>query len=474
MEVSRPANRHDESRCEEELVDDFATCEPMMAEAMPLAGHWPGEETHEANGEDHLDAAMRKGNSDGTSMVTSTLDNKTSPCAARANDHGTISDGGAAEPAVAAHASRTRSAAQVAAAAVPLMLLTAANLEVRASAMFVAGKPGPVRSGLDRAAFLPTGELVLLAWKLTVDWPQARIAQLSASFGNFDRVVALGWLIADALDLPLLERNEGEHSAWLVGKAAIYVAKKMDGLIASAKRTISKHPADSTKRADAARAAAALEAKLLSAPVEPALPLPVATAPAASASGSNAPESAASAALSAASAEAKDAQKQLKKAQRVYTAAERMWHGFMAVQDAIELKCKKLEAFIELGEKNGYDVEHMEHLRDQLEAAEAEPFDPPDTHTPRSALNAARRHNEDAQRALAQAETRVLQEQLEALDPCEPATLTELATQHEAAQTAVDACIARGSDGICALLDRLSMIHTVKERVRDEKRAQGR
>ena len=52
--------------------------------------------------------------------------------------------------------------------------------------MFVASKPGPVRLGLDRAAFLPTGELVLLAWKLTVGWPKARIDELSASFGNFD------------------------------------------------------------------------------------------------------------------------------------------------------------------------------------------------------------------------------------------------------------------------------------------------
>jgi len=31
------------------------------------------------------------------------------------------------------------------------------------------------------------------------DWPSARIDELSASFGNFDRVVGLGWLLNDAL-----------------------------------------------------------------------------------------------------------------------------------------------------------------------------------------------------------------------------------------------------------------------------------
>ena len=34
----------------------------------------------------------------------------------------------------------------------------------------------------------------------------ARINALSSSFGNFDRVVGLGWLLGDVLDLPHLDR----------------------------------------------------------------------------------------------------------------------------------------------------------------------------------------------------------------------------------------------------------------------------
>lgn len=109
-----------------------------------------------------------------------------------------------------------------------------------------------------------------------------------------------------------------------------------------------------------------------------------------------------------------------------------------------------------------------------MDEAESEPYDPPDPSPANidanKALFEAQRHNVDAQCALARAETRVLREQLEALDPGAPATLIELATQEEAAQIAVGTCIARGCDGICALLDRSSMIHALVERAWTEGR----
>jgi hypothetical protein len=40
-----------------------------------------------------------------------------------------------------------------------------------------------------------TKGLVRLASKLVSDWPQARIDNLSRSYGNFNCVVALGWLL---------------------------------------------------------------------------------------------------------------------------------------------------------------------------------------------------------------------------------------------------------------------------------------
>lgn len=37
---------------------------------------------------------------------------------------------------------------------------------------------------------------------------KADIDVLSKAYGNFDRVVGLGWLLADAVGLPVLERSD--------------------------------------------------------------------------------------------------------------------------------------------------------------------------------------------------------------------------------------------------------------------------
>ena len=239
-----------ESLCNADLGDDFAASEASIAASIPLACPMPGYESQEANELGIADHSERRGNLDDVIVSTSTVDDGSTACAARASVGSGTFDGGALELASGIDASRTRSSAQMAAAEVPLPPLTAHSLKLRDSAIFVVGKSSPIPSQLERAATLPTGELVLLAWKLTTDWPKARIEELAASFGNFDRVVGLGWLLADALGLPVLDRNEGPHSALAVGKAAISRAKKIDDAITSAKRAISKHPVDSAKRKD--------------------------------------------------------------------------------------------------------------------------------------------------------------------------------------------------------------------------------
>jgi hypothetical protein len=81
------------------------------------------------------------------------------------------------------------------ASAEPEAAITVDALAVRADLMFIAGLPEPGASAMNALASKATKGLVRLASKLVSDWPQARIDNLSRSYGNFDRVVALGWLL---------------------------------------------------------------------------------------------------------------------------------------------------------------------------------------------------------------------------------------------------------------------------------------
>ena len=47
----------------------------------------------------------------------------------------------------------------------------------------------------------------------------AHVKALSKSFGNFDRVVAQGWLVADALGLPLLLHKQAHAVGLKVRRA---------------------------------------------------------------------------------------------------------------------------------------------------------------------------------------------------------------------------------------------------------------
>ena len=87
----------------------------------------------------------------------------------------------------------------------PTNCLTAAAVQERAAAMFVVGTSAPQASGMSPAAKRATMELVMLAYNAANELCNTQGDALSQSFGNFDRVVGLGWLVGDAVDHPPLD-----------------------------------------------------------------------------------------------------------------------------------------------------------------------------------------------------------------------------------------------------------------------------
>ena len=78
-------------------------------------------------------------------------------------------------------------------------LLTECSLTERANKMFVIGNTEPVASGMGIAAAAPTKRVVRLAWQVANAMYDEHGEALKRSFGNFDRVVALGWLLGDVI-----------------------------------------------------------------------------------------------------------------------------------------------------------------------------------------------------------------------------------------------------------------------------------
>ena len=73
------------------------------------------------------------------------------------------------------------------------------QLAERAAMMFVVGARAPVASGMPAAAQEATKELVLRAWSVISALCKANGKELSSSFGNFDKLVGLGWLLGDVV-----------------------------------------------------------------------------------------------------------------------------------------------------------------------------------------------------------------------------------------------------------------------------------
>ena len=102
----------------------------------------------------------------------------------------------------------------------------------RRAKMFVLGAAAPVESRLPDTAAAPTKQLIALVSAHVQDLPKADIDALSTSFGNFDRVVAGGWLVADALGSPLLDRG----MAYTLGLKVKYLAGKVKKDLAKIKQ----------------------------------------------------------------------------------------------------------------------------------------------------------------------------------------------------------------------------------------------
>jgi hypothetical protein len=149
--------------------------------------------------------------------------------------------------------------------------MTAAAFSERRSKMFDAEKAGPTRSGLRRIAVTVTKKLVQLAWVAISELSDNTIKLLSTAYGNFDRVVAVGWLIADAMGHSLIERA----SAHAIGLKA----RRIAGSVKTDTAAIQKAPKDKARkqglstddpaRLKLEREAVEVEASLLLETVEP-------------------------------------------------------------------------------------------------------------------------------------------------------------------------------------------------------------
>lgn len=160
--------------------------------------------------------------------------------------------------------------------------VTKPMLAGRSSMMFVVGSAGPQEVRKPLLARSVTKGLVKLAIEVANALCDSDGKALSESFGNFDRRVAIGWLLADATGRPLLSRAQA-HAVGIK-------AQREGGYIAASIKTARKQ-AGATARAastDASAAQDAAERAVLSAAAgDIALPqLPAAAAPSAAPSGS--------------------------------------------------------------------------------------------------------------------------------------------------------------------------------------------
>ena len=164
-------------------------------------------------------------------------------------------------------------------------MLSAGSLASRASKMFGAGASKPRGSGLPPACGKPSKLLVQLAWKAAIDLCDTHGKALSKAFGNFDRVVALGWLRGDAVGAPLLSRTHAHAVGAKARRVAVETTAEQAVLKRTAQRAASKLAPDNPRRQELAAEAKAAEASLLRDTVEfPALPAEQSTAPSSSGS----------------------------------------------------------------------------------------------------------------------------------------------------------------------------------------------
>ena len=135
---------------------------------------------------------------------------------------------------------------------------TAAEEVARAQKMFVIDAPGPIASKPRISYRKATKKLVQLISKVVADWKKPHVEALSRSFGNFDRVVAQGWLLADALGMSLLSREQ----AFVLGGSVRHQATKLEADLKAKRKAAGKRIAQAVDEAARAALAAAAEAEV--------------------------------------------------------------------------------------------------------------------------------------------------------------------------------------------------------------------
>ena len=156
-------------------------------------------------------------------------------------------------------------------------LMSEASMAERASAVLVIGQSEPVLSGLAPVARKATKELAQVAYTAANDHCDAHGEALKASFGNFDRVVALGWLLADALGAAPVTRAVAHAVGLKARRAALALLAAQTEKRKQASRAASKLPAEDPRRKqlteDGEKAAAALLRDELQLPLDVPAPL---------------------------------------------------------------------------------------------------------------------------------------------------------------------------------------------------------
>ena len=128
--------------------------------------------------------------------------------------------------------------------------MTQEALAARFAKMFAVGASEPVRSGVPAYPPPATRRLAMLAWAHVNGLTKEHVGALSASFGNFDRVVGAGRLVADAMGLSLIDIKKGLTVGLKVKYEAGKAVKNGTSLRRDAQKAAGKLPAGDPKRCE--------------------------------------------------------------------------------------------------------------------------------------------------------------------------------------------------------------------------------
>ena len=151
----------------------------------------------------------------------------------------------------------------------PQPQLTASEFQERSDLMFVVGAAAPVASGRPAALPRATKDAVERGAKVIRALCEAHGTQLSQSFGNFDQLVGLGWLLGDMVLGCFMSKEDALAVGRKAGKLAAGLKKE---LAAPRTRAGKKKFTSEEERAQAFAAADAEEAAIRQQVVE--LPFP--------------------------------------------------------------------------------------------------------------------------------------------------------------------------------------------------------